>query len=162
MSTSTASPTADREMVLSRVFDAPRDLVYSVWTDPAHLAQWWGPDGFTITTHSLDFQPGGHWRFIMHGPDGRDYQNHIVYVEIAPPERLVYKHVPEKGTEPVSFETTVTFTEQSGKTEVTMRALFPSPAALEHVVKTYGALEGGKQHLGRLGEYVARLAASKS
>lgn len=152
--------TADREIVLSRVFDAPRDLVFDVWTDPAHLAHWWGPDGFTLTTHSLDFRPGGHWRFIMHGPDGRDYHNHVVYVAIDRPERLVYKHAGEKDTAEISFESTITFTEQAGKTEVTMRSLFPTPAALEYVVKNFGAVEGGKQHLERFGQYLESLVKS--
>lgn len=107
----------------------------------------------------MEARPGGDWRFIMHGPDGTDYRNHIVFAEIARPERIVYKHLPEKDTEPVSFETTVTFKELAGKTELTMRMLFPSAAALEYVVRTYGAIEGGKQTLGSLGDYVQTLAA---
>jgi uncharacterized protein YndB with AHSA1/START domain len=71
-----------RSIVGSRVFDAPRALVFSVWTDPKHLAQWWGPNGFTTTTHAYDFRPGGVWRFVMHGPDGRHYQNRITFDEL--------------------------------------------------------------------------------
>ena len=71
------SPTADRELVAVRVFDAPRPLVFQAWTDPAHIANWWGPRGFTTTTYAMDVRPGGVWRFCMHGPDGRDYQNKI-------------------------------------------------------------------------------------
>src|ERR1700739_1087034 len=74
-----------RSIIGTRVFDAPRDLVFSVWTDPKHLAQWWGPNGFTTTTYSFDFRPGGTWRFVMHGPDGRDYQNLINFEEIIRP-----------------------------------------------------------------------------
>ena len=77
-----------RSIIGTRIFDAPRDLVFSAFTDPKHLAQWWGPDGFTTTTHSFDFRSGGVWRFVMHGPDGRDYQNRITYDEIVPPERI--------------------------------------------------------------------------
>jgi uncharacterized protein YndB with AHSA1/START domain len=73
----------------SRLLHAPRELVFSAFTDPRHLAQWWGPNGFTTTTHSFEFRPGGVWRFVMHGPDGRDYQNRITYDEIVRPERIV-------------------------------------------------------------------------
>ena len=90
-----ASNTSDREIVVMRVFDSPRALVFKAWTDPKHLAHWWGPNGFSITTYEMEFKPGGVWRFVMHGPDGRDYQNENVYVEIAEPERLVYMHVSE-------------------------------------------------------------------
>lgn len=68
-----------------RTIDAPRDLVFDAWTDPAHVGQWWGPDGFTTTTHEIDIRPGGVWRFTMHGPDGVDYPNEIAFEEIVPP-----------------------------------------------------------------------------
>jgi uncharacterized protein YndB with AHSA1/START domain len=74
-----------RAIVGTREFAAPRALVFSAWTDPKHLAQWWGPFGFTTTTFSFDFRPGGVWRFVMHGPDGRDYQNRVTFEEIVPP-----------------------------------------------------------------------------
>ena len=80
-----------RSIVGTREFDAPRALVFSAWTDAKHLAQWWGPNGFTTTTYTFDFRPGGIWRFVMHGPDGRDYQNLITFEEIVPPERIVYR-----------------------------------------------------------------------
>ena len=149
--------TSDRELVVTRVFDAPRDLVFSAWTDPAHLVHWWGPDGFTLTIHEMDVKPGGVWRFVMHGPDGRNYGNSIVYVEVARPGRLVYKHVPGPGDEPVRFDVTVTFEEQDGKTHLTMQMVFPSKVARDHIVKTYGAEEGAKQTLGRLAGYVTEM-----
>jgi len=96
-------------IVGTRVFDAPRDLVFSAFTDPKHLAQWWGPDGFTLTTNSHDFRPGGAWRFVMHGPDGRDYQNRVTCDEIVPPERNAYRRGGGHDVEPVQFNTTVTF-----------------------------------------------------
>ena len=86
-----------RSIIGTRLFDAPRDLVFSVWTDPKHLAQWWGPYGFTTTTSSFDMRPGGVWRFVMHGPDGTDYENRITYDEIVRPERLVYRLFHERG-----------------------------------------------------------------
>jgi uncharacterized protein YndB with AHSA1/START domain len=153
-----ARDTADRELVFARVFDAPRELVFDAWTHPEHLAHWWGPDGFTLTTREMEAREGGIWRFVMHGPDGRDYRNRIVFVEVRRPDRLVYEHVPEPGDEPVRFAVTVTFDERDGKTQLVMRMLFPSRQARDHVVRTYGAEEGAKQTLGRLAAYLATLA----
>src|SRR5258705_101160 len=101
-----ASLEGDREMLITRLFDAPRELVFGAWTDPERIANWWGPTGFTTTTSAMDVRPGGVWRFVMHGPDGRDYQNKIVYMEVVPPERLVYRHAGDDGTEPVNFHVT--------------------------------------------------------
>ncbi len=108
--------TDPRSIIGSRLFDAPRDLVFSAFTDPAHLAQWWGPNGFTTTTYSFEFRPGGVWRFVMLGPDGRDYQNRITYEEIVRPERIVYRHGGGEDVEPVQFTQSLTF-ENSGPTE---------------------------------------------
>jgi uncharacterized protein YndB with AHSA1/START domain len=93
--------TDPRSIIGTRVFDAPRELVFSAWTDPKHLAQWWGPDGFTTTTSAFEFRAGGVWRFVMHGPDGRDYENRITFDEIVPPERIVYHHGGGDDVEPV-------------------------------------------------------------
>ncbi len=93
MTETNATETTDREIVATRLLDAPRELVWEVWTDPKHLAQWWGSNGFANTIHEIEVKPGGVWRFIMHGPDGTDYKNEIVYVEVVKPERLVYDHV---------------------------------------------------------------------
>ncbi len=151
--------TSDREIVLTRVFDAPRERVFLAWTDPNQVVQWWGPNGFTTTTHEMEVRPGGVWRFIMHGPDGIDYPNRIVFEEIVKPERIVYAH--GGGTEgaPVDFHVTVTFVALGKKTELTLRSVFPSAAARDHVVKVYGAVEGAKQHLGRLAEHLAKKPA---
>ena len=83
---------------------------------PKHLSQWWGPDGFTTTTSAFDMRPGGVWRFVMHGPDGRDYENRITFDEIVKPERIVYRHGGGDDVEPVQFRTTVTFEDLGGKT----------------------------------------------
>ena len=147
----------DREVIHTRIFNAPRDLVWKVWSDPKHIARWWGPNGFTTTTYSMDFRPGGVWRFVMHGPDGTDYQNKVVYLEIVKPERIVFKHSGgEDDTEGVSHQTTVTFAAEGNKTKLTMRILFASPEELQRVVEKVGAIEGGKQTLGRLAEYVEK------
>jgi uncharacterized protein YndB with AHSA1/START domain len=147
-----------RTIIGSRVFDAPRELVWKVWTDPKHLAQWWGPDGFSTTTSAYDARPGGMWRFVMHGPDGREYQNRITFDEIVKPERLVYHHGGGDDVEPVQFKTTVTFEDLGGKTRVTMRGVFPSAAERDRVIKEYGADKGLVQTLARLGEHLAKLS----
>lgn len=156
----------DRELILTRFLEAPPDLVWSVWTDPRHLGQWWGPHGFTTTTRSIDIRPGGGWRFVMHGPDGRDYENRITYVEIDAPRRLVYAHGGDIESEPVNFRVEIDFepsierrsqdggAERSG-TRVTMRLIFQSSEAKEFVVREYNAFEGAKQMMVRLGSHLA-------
>jgi uncharacterized protein YndB with AHSA1/START domain len=146
-----------RSLVATRIYDAPRDLVFSAWTNPRHLAQWWGPDGFTTTTSAFDMRPGGVWRFVMHGPDGRDYENRITFIEIVRPERLVYEHGGGDDVEPVQFRTTVTFEDVGGKTRLTMRGVFPSAAERDRVIATYGADKGMVQTMARLAEYLATM-----
>jgi uncharacterized protein YndB with AHSA1/START domain len=144
-------------LIGTRVFDAPRDLVWQAWSDPKHLAQWWGPNGFTTTTSAFDMRPGGVWRFVMHGPDGRDYQNRITFEEIVKPERIVYRHDGGGDVEPVQFKTTVTFEDLGGKTRLTMRGVFPSAAERERVIREYGADKGMIQTLSRLEQYLAAM-----
>jgi uncharacterized protein YndB with AHSA1/START domain len=157
-----AEGASDREIVTTRVFDAPRDLVFEAWTRPEHLARWWGPRGFTTTTHEFDFRPGGTWRLTMHGPDGTDYPNRIVYEEIMRPSRIVYSHHGGgRDGIPAQFRSTVTFEDDAGGTRVTMRGVFGSKAERDAVVEKYGAVEGAKQTLGRLGEHVAELLAAR-
>jgi uncharacterized protein YndB with AHSA1/START domain len=157
----TSSPDLDRDprsIVGTREFDAPRALVFSAWTDAKHLAQWWGPNGFTTTTYSFDFRRGGTWRFVMHGPDGRDYQNLITFEEIVPPERIVYRHGGADDVEPVQFRQTVIFEDLSGRTRLIWRGDFPSAAERDRVVKEYGADKGLVQTMARLADYVAAQA----
>jgi uncharacterized protein YndB with AHSA1/START domain len=146
--TSTESQ-ASREIVVTRVFDAPRDLVFQMWTDPKHIVQWWGPKGFTSTIYEMDVKPGGVWQFVMHGPDGVDYQNKVVYLEIVRPERIVYSHV--SGPQ---FQMTVTLVEDGGKTRLTAQMLFESAAQRDQVAEKFGAVEGLKQTIGRLQDYL--------
>jgi len=146
---------AARSIVVTRVFDAPRNLVFETWTDPRHIGRWYGPRGFTLTTHEMDVRPGGVWRFDMHGPDGVDYPNKITYLEIAKPERLVYDHG-DQGT-PGYFRTTVTFAEEGGKTKLTLQNVFPSAEDRNTVVKKYNAIEGANQTLDRLGEQLGTM-----
>jgi uncharacterized protein YndB with AHSA1/START domain len=144
-----------RSIIGTREFDAPRDLVFSAWTDPKHLTQWWGPNGFTTTTHSFDFRPGGTWRFVMHGPDGRDYQNLITFEEILRPERIVYRHGGAVDVEPVQFKTRVVFEDLGGRTRIVWRGEFPSAAERDRLIKDYGAGEGLVQTMARLDDYVS-------
>ena len=155
MGTKPAEPVAEREMMLSRTLDAPRERVWQAWTQEEQIGQWFGPNGFRTTTREMDVRPGGVWRFVMHGPDGTDYENRVRYVEVVAPERLVY--LQDDGTDSVDrqFETTVTFVERDGKTVVTLRALFPSVESRRHHVEEVGAVEGGQQTLGRLAEFLA-------
>jgi uncharacterized protein YndB with AHSA1/START domain len=147
-----------RSIIGTREFDAPRELVFSAWTDPKHLAQWWGPSGFTTTTYGFDFRPGGVWRFVMRGPDGRDYQNRITFEEIMPPERIVYRHGGDSDVEPVQFRQTVIFEDLGGRTRITWRGDFPSAAERNRVIKDYGADKGLVETLARLGAYVTAMA----
>jgi uncharacterized protein YndB with AHSA1/START domain len=144
-------------MVGTRLVNAPRELVWSVWTDPKHLSQWWGPDGFRTTTSAFDFKAGGVWRFVMHGPDGRDYENRVTFDEIVKPERIAYHHGGGDDVEPVQFRTIVTFDDLGGKTRVTLRGTFPSAEERARVIREYGADKGLAQTLARLGEYVEGL-----
>ena len=141
----------DREIVITRVFNAPRERVFEMWTDAKHMAHWWGPNGFSITTHEMDFRPGGVWRFMMHGPDGTNFPNKIAYIEILKPERLVYDHTDDGDW---GFHVTVTFEKQDGKTKLTMRSLFKTAAERDKVVKEFHAIDGGNQTLSRLAGYL--------
>ncbi len=143
-----------QSVIGSRVFDAPRELVFDAWTDPKHLSQWWGPNGFTTTTKGFDMRAGGVWRFVMHGPDGRDYQNRVTYEEVVRPERIVYSHGGGDDVEPVTFKVVVTFEDLGGKTRLTMKGTFPSAAERARVIGEYGADKGMVQTLSRLGQYV--------
>jgi uncharacterized protein YndB with AHSA1/START domain len=160
---SAVTATQDREIVITRIFDAPRELVWDAWTDPKKVVQWWGPRGFTTTIHEMDVRPGGVWRHTMHGPDGTDYPNKSVFIEVVKPERIVYSHGGgKKGGPGVQFQATWTLEAQGGRTKVTLRMLFQSAAELGQVVKEYGAIEGGNQTLDRLGEQLAKMSAADS
>ncbi|HEY8483334.1 MAG TPA: SRPBCC family protein [Longimicrobiales bacterium] len=148
----------DRQIVTTRVIDGPRRLVYEAWTDPHHLARWFGPHGFSITTHAFEFRPGGVWEFDIHGPDGTTYPNRVEWREIVPGERIVYWQG-SRAEDPDAFETTVTFADRDGGTAITLRSLFKTKAQRDYVVVHYCADEGGRETIERLGAYVAELAS---
>jgi uncharacterized protein YndB with AHSA1/START domain len=159
---STMDDTADREIVITRNFDAPRELVWQAMTDPKHVVHWWGPRGFTTTTEIMDVRPGGVWKHVMHGPDGVNYPNQSIFKEVVKPERIVYSHGGRREGGPgTRFISTWTFdVVDDGKTRVTIRMVFPSGEARDFVVKEFGAIEGGKQTLERLGEHLVAMAAA--
>jgi len=148
--------TADREIVISRVIDAPRELVFEAFTEVRHLSQWWGPDGFTTTTRSFEFRAGGEWDFVMHGPDGTDYQEWISWTEITPPERIALLHG-ESHDDANAFESVITFALDGPATRVEMRTLFPTKEMRDEVVEKYHAIEGGQQTLSHLDAYVTEI-----
>ena len=151
----------DREIVFTRVFDAPRRMVWEAWTDPKQLVLWWGPKGFTTTIDEMDVRPGGVWKLVMHGPDGTDYPNKSMFTEVVPYERLRYRlSGGKRGGTAAPFEIAATFEDEGDKTRITMRMVFASAAARDENVREYGSIEGGKQTLERLAEHLsARLAA---
>jgi uncharacterized protein YndB with AHSA1/START domain len=164
---------SEREFVITRTFDAPRALVFKAWTDPKHMAQWWGPDGFTNPVCELDVRPGGAWRIVMRAPNGEEHPAKGVYREIVPPERLVFTidhselsdqwhdHVnpgrdKSKGKPALEGISTVTFDEQNGKTILTIRTRFESVQILEAFAKM-GMAQGWSQSLERLAQELGRM-----
>jgi uncharacterized protein YndB with AHSA1/START domain len=145
------SPENERELLLRREVPFPRELVWKAMTDPAHVNQWWGPDGFRNEGVVMDFRVGGAWSFDMVGPDGTRYPNHSVFKEITPPSTLVYDHGDGKR---IWFEASVTLQETAGGTLITLRQIYPSVESRDEVIEKYGAIEGGKQHLAKLEAYL--------
>ena len=148
----------DREIVISRVFDAPREKVWRAMTDPAQVVKWWGPRRFTTTIETMNVKPGGLWKHVMRGPDGTEYPNESIFTEVVAPERIVYTHGGrKKGGPEVQFVATWSFDELAeNKTRLTLRQVYPSAEMRDTIVREYGAIEGGKQTLARLGEELAK------
>ncbi len=142
----------ERNLVMSRVVDAPQSLVWQAFSQPEHLAQWWGPEGFTNTFEKFEFREGGEWIFMMHGPDGKDWPNHITFTEIEPESVIAYYHgSPETGP---LFKAKITIEPQGDKTMVTLRMSFDTKAARDQKIRDVGAVKGGMQTLGKLVEHV--------
>jgi uncharacterized protein YndB with AHSA1/START domain len=147
------------ELKVIRILDAPLKAVWQAWTDPEQLAQWWGPRGFTITTHSRDFKPGGHWHYTMHGPDGVDYVNKTKYLEVEDEHKMVYDHGGGDETKPL-FRVTVLFSESGGKTKMDMTMTLPTPEAAEQTRK-FVKKAGGESTWDRLSEYMEKTVHGK-
>ena len=152
------SSTQDREIILSRKLNAPIELVWEVWTKPEHIANWWGPDGFTNTINIMDVIKGGEWNLVMHGPDGTDYKNRSIYKEIVLHKKIVYEHISAP-----KFVATIEFEEQGDQTFITWHMLFETAEQFIQVVKTFKADEGLRQNLEKLNAYLTRsIAKSRS
>lgn len=145
----TKQDTSDRELIITRLLDAPRELVWEVFTRPQHIKQWWGPNGFTNTIDKMEVRPEGIWEFVMHGPDGTDYKNKSIYKEVVKYERIVFEHV--SGPK---FITTLSFEDRGDKTFLKWHMLFGSKEEFIQVVKTFKADEGLKQNVEKLNAYV--------
>lgn len=141
--------TADRELRISRLLNAPIELVWEVFTTPEHIKNWWGPNGFTNTIHTMDVKPGGLWELVMHGPDGTDYKNKSVYKEIVKPTKIVFDHIAP------NFTATILFESQGAKTFISWTMLFETKEQFEQVVKVFKADEGLKQNIVKLEAYLS-------
>ena len=148
---SAKSNTADRELKIERTLNAPVELVWEVFTKPQHIANWWGPDGFTNTIYTMDVRPGGEWDFMMHGPDGKDYKNQSVYQEVIPLKKIVFNHFNP------NFTTTIEFDAKGNQTHLRWHMLFETAELFEAVVKAHNAAEGLKQNIVKLNAYLERL-----
>lgn len=154
-----AAKNKPNELYITRIYDAPVKMVWEAWTDPDQVAKWWGPRGFTLTTHSKDLKPGGHWTYTMHGPDGTDYPNKTIYYEVEKYSRLVYDHGGGDDRPPL-FRVTVTFAEVKGKTKMEMTmALATAEAAAE--TRKFIKKAGGDSTWDRLAEYLGKEISGK-
>ena len=154
-----AERSKSNEIRITRVYDAPVRAVWDAWTIPEQVEKWWGPRGFTLTTHSKDLRVGGTWRYTMHGPDGTDYPNVTKYFEVEPYQKLVYDHG-ATDERPALFRVTVTFTETNGKTTMEMVSSLPSPEAAAEMAK-FIKRAGGHATWDRLAEHLEQAATGK-
>jgi len=146
---------SDREIEVTRVFDAPRDLVWKAYTDPAAIPQWWGPRGHTTTVDKMDVRPGGAWRYVSRDANGNEYAFRGEYREVVPPERLVATFEFEPMPGHVSVET-LTLVEREGKTTLTNRSVFDSVEDRDGMMQS-GMEAGLRETYDRLAEYLERL-----
>ena len=137
-----------QEIVMTRILDAPRELVFKVYTDPDLIPQWWGPKRYATTVDKMNAKPGGAWRFVQRGPDGNEYAFNGVYHEIVPPERIVYTFEFEGMPGHVCLAT-VTFEEHEGKTKLTDRSVFQSVEDRDGMLQS-GMEEGAAETIDRL------------
>lgn len=148
----------DREIVIGRVIDAPRSVVYAAWTDPDQIQQWFGPEGMVIETKEIDLNPGGVWRFDMVARDGTRYTNRMVFLRMEAPARIEVEHGSDRENDPGRFRMLVTFDEQTdGKTVLTLRQMHPSREQREAGIG-FGAVEYGGQTLEKLARHVAKVS----
>jgi uncharacterized protein YndB with AHSA1/START domain len=156
----TVTTPSDREIAMTRVFDAPRELVFKAYTDPSRIPQWWGPKGFTTTVDQMDVRPGGVWRFVQRGPDGSEYAFNGVYREIAPPQRIVSTFEFEGMPGHVSVET-LTLEEHTGKTKVTSMSLFQTVEDRDSMLQS-GMEAGAAETYDRFAELLEALQEERN
>jgi hypothetical protein len=149
--------TADREIRISRLLNAPIELVWKVWTDPDHIKNWWGPNGFTNTISKMEVREGGEWDLVMHGPDGTNYKNKSVFKEVVKHKKIVYEHVSAP-----KFIATIQFNAIGSQTNIDWHMLFESKEQFIQVVKTFKADEGLKQNIEKLGNYLQQFIKEKT
>jgi len=154
-----AAKNKSNKIQITRIYDAPVQAVWDAWTDPEQAAQWWGPRGFTITTHSKDFRPGGSWVYTMHGPDGVDYPNNTLYLEVEKHAKLVYDHGANDDQPPL-FRVTVLFSEIGGKTRMDMSMSLATPEAADEIRKVIKQANGNSTW-DRLAEYLEKESSGK-
>ncbi len=158
--TNEQNPVKEREFVSTRTVNAPAAVVYQAWTEREHVDKWWGPYGFATTTSEMNVQPGGIWRYVMHGPDGTDYLNKITYREVEPNGRLVYHHEGEGALAHIHFDVTVTFEAEGNRTKLTMRMTCDTVADFKLIMNDF-AKAGNKQHLDNLEAHLAAMSGNK-
>lgn len=154
----TAARPSPAEIVISRWLDAPRELVFEVWTDPKHIREWWGPEGFSNTVCEADFRVGGQFRTHLLGPDGLTYPCRGIYRDITPPERIVFEGIPDDGHPcgsgiPPRATVTVTFEEVEGQTLLTLHTRLASAEAAEAAVQG-GFSAGWATSIERIAQYL--------
>jgi len=148
----------DREIVLTRLIDAPRELVYAAWTDPGQIQAWFGPEGFAIETHAIDLKPGGVWRFDMVAPDGTRYGNRMVFLRLDAPAFIEVEHGSDRDSDPDRFRMLVSFDQQGdGRTVLTLRQMHPSKERRATAIG-FGAVAYGGQTLDKLARHLDRRA----
>lgn len=155
-----AAGSKSNEIRITRVYDAPVSVVWDAWTVIEQVEKWWGPRGFTLTTHSKDLRAGGTWRYTMHGPDGTDYPNVTTYYVVEPQKKLVYDHGGSDDRPPL-FRVTVTFAESNGKTTMEMISAFASPEVAVEMGK-FIKQAGGTATWDRLAEHLEEMSTGKS
>ena len=143
--------TESREMRIFGTFDVPVDLMWEVWTNPGHIVNWWGPEGFTSTIHKMDFQQGGEWNLTMRGPDGTNYPNGSIFREIIPLSKIVFEHFNPH------FITTVLFESKGKETRLDWTLQFDTEEMRDTIVKAHKAAEGQKQNMEKLEKYLSGL-----
>jgi uncharacterized protein YndB with AHSA1/START domain len=154
-----AARSKSSEITITRIYDAPLQAVWDAWTVPEEVGQWWGPRGFTITTHSRDLRTGGHWHYTMHGPDGTDHENTTQYLEVVPQQRMVYDHGGHRDRPPL-FRVTALFAERNGRTQLDMCMAFATPE-IAHDMRGFIKKAGGEGTWDRLAEHLAKRCAGQ-